>query len=296
MGTPEGEPLLQRARDLARDVDISGSRYIPDGYGAIHSALRGQRSAFGEQARRCFAEKMRSPVIHLPFAVASVVLAWQYGDHDLIELLTRRIPDHWRDLPAQHAKFALFDRVVGISERLPAPVSDDLGPIANSGLLVVDSLLRVLLDEDRDDEVLTLTEQLRDVWPATTLSGRLARAWVAYRRSDASLIPTLSSVIADADRWGLALYEAEAIELAAAHVAAVEPAAAVELLEAVAAARRSMGLRWRSGYHRVAVAGGQATARDLLDAESLAGARTRGAASTLPKAAASAIRHLADAS
>ena len=46
LGTDEGERLLRRAWDLARGVDISGSRYVPDGLGAIHAALRGQRSAF----------------------------------------------------------------------------------------------------------------------------------------------------------------------------------------------------------------------------------------------------------
>lgn len=294
LGTDEGERLLRRAWDLARGVDISGSRYVPDGLGAIHAALRGERSAFFDRARRCFAEKLRTPVLHLQLAPIFTIYGWHYGDHDLIDLVVHRIPDHWRDLPAQQAKFALFDRVVGKTERMPHPLPDEFHPTASRGLMLLDSVVRVLLDEDRDDEVIELTQSLSEHWPAAYTAGRLARAWVAYRRDDDSrLVPVLSSVLEDTGRWGIRLYEADAVELAAVRLSGDKPAVAAELLEAVDTARRDIGLHWRPSYQRAAVARAHATVRGLLAPERLTKARTLGAASTLAVSAVSAIHHLA---
>jgi hypothetical protein len=295
LGTDEGERLLHRARDLAGGVDISGSRYVTDGLGAVHAALRGERSVFRDRARRCFAEKIRTPVLHLPLAAVYTVYGWHYGEHDLIDLVVHRIPDHWRGLPAQQAKFALFDRAVGLTERLPRPLPADLYPTASRGFMHLDAVVRMLLDEDRDDEVMELTQPLGEDWPAAYVAGRLARAWVAYRRNDASLASILSAVIEDAARWGMCLYETEAVELAAVCLSADDPAVAAELLEAVDAARRDIGLQWRPSYHRTAVAHAHATLRTLLGPERLATSRSRGAASTLAASAASAVHHLAGA-
>ncbi len=131
--------------------------------------------------------------------------------------------------------------------------------------------------------------------PAAYVAGRLARAWVAYRRGVVSPEPTLSPVIQDADRWGMRLYEAEAVELAAVHLSTDQPVVAAELLAAVEAARRNIGLHWRPSYQRTAVDRADETVRGLLAPEHLAEARVRGAASTLAASAASAVYHLTGA-
>jgi hypothetical protein len=215
-----------------------------------------------------------------------------YGDHDLIDLVIHRIPGHWRDLPAQQARFALFDRAVGLTERLPQPLPDELYPTAPRGWLLIDVVVRLLLDEERDDEVIELTQSLGRDSPAAYVAGRLARAWVAYRRDHSSFASTLSQVIEDTGHWGMRLHEAEAVELAAVRLCADQPAVTAELLEAVDTARRDIGLHWRPSYQRAAVERAHATVRGLLAPERLSEARRWGGASTLVASAASAVRHL----
>ena len=161
--------------------------------------------------------------------------------------------------------------------------------------MLLDAVVRVLLDEDRDDEVIEVTQSLSQEWPAADAAGRLARAWVAYRRHDIRLLPTLSAVIEDTGRWGMRLYEAEAVELAAVRLSPDKPSVAAEVLEAVDTARRDIGLHWRPSYHRAAVAHAHVTLRTLLAPERLAEARKRGAASTLSAAIALARPDMLDA-
>ena len=119
-----------------------------------------------------------------------------------------------------------------------------------TGLVTSDVLVRALLSDDRDVDVVAWAEQVPESWPWAHAAAMLARAWAAHRRNEPCTATVLRLVIVDTARLGLQLYETEALELAAAHVAVSQPEAAAAVLGAAATARDHMGLRWRYPYPR----------------------------------------------
>jgi hypothetical protein len=294
VGTERGQVLLDRARRLARDVDISGSRYMPDGFSALHAALRGDLAAAGQFARRCLDEPIRSPAVHLPIAITFIPFARQADDSELIELVTRRIPNQWRDLPGQRRWFALLDCALasedGDAPRLPL----ELPPVRIRSLLTTDVLVRALLSDDRDDDVVAWAGQVPESWPWAHAAAMLARAWTAHRRNESCTAAVLRSVIIDTARHGLDLYTTEAVDVAAAYLADDEPAAAATLLSAATASREHMRLRWRYPYHEQSVTVATARCEEALEPASLAAAQERGVTGGTASAVALATALLAD--
>ena len=241
LGTEPGQDLLDRARRLARGLDISGSRYVPDGLSALHASLRGDMAAAGQFARRCLDEPIRSPVIHLPLAITFIPFARQADDPDLLDLVARRIPNHWRDVPGQKRWFALLDHALAPNDGSTPGVPLKLPQVRMTGLLTSDVLVRALLSDDRDVDVVAWAEQVPESWPWAHAAAMLARAWAAHRRNEPCTATVLRTVIVDTARLGLQLYETEALELAAAHVAVSQPEAAATLLGAAATARDAHG-------------------------------------------------------
>jgi predicted ATPase/class 3 adenylate cyclase len=294
LGTEPGQDLLDRARRLGRGVDISGSRYIPDGYSALHAALRGDLATAGQFARRCLDEPIRSPVIHLPIAIAFIPFARQADDPDLLDLVARRMPNHWRDLPGQKRWFALLDHALAPGDGTTPQVPLKLPQVRMIGLLTSDVLVRALLSEERDEDVVVWAERVPDSWPAAHAAAMLARAWAAYRRNEPCTAAVLRRVLADTARLGLQLYETEALELGAAYLADDQPEAAATLLGAAAAARQHMGLRWRYPYHERAVTIAATRCEEALGPASLAAVRERGVAGGSATGVALATALLAD--
>jgi predicted ATPase/class 3 adenylate cyclase len=294
LGTEVGHELLDRARRLAHGLDISGSRYVPDGFSALHAALRGDLAAAGQFARRCLDESIRSPVIHLPIAITFVPLARQADDPDLLDLVARRIPNQWRDLPGQKRWFALLDHALDPDYGTPPRVPLKLPQVRMTGLLTSDVLVRALLSDERDDDVAAWAERVPDSWPWAHAAARLGRAWAAHRRDEPCIATVLRSVIADTARLGLMLYATEALELTAAHVATDQSEAAATLLGAAAYSREHMGLRWRYPYHARAVTAAAAQCERALGEARLTAARQQGAAGGLRRAATLASAVLED--
>jgi hypothetical protein len=294
LGTERGRELLDRARHLARGLDISGSRYVPDGLSALHASLRGDLAVAGQFARRCLDEPIRSPVIHLPLALTFIPFARQADDEDLLDLVARRIPSHWRDLPGQRRWFALLDHALAPHDTSSPREPVKLPQVRFSGLLTSEVLIRALLSDERDDDVVSWAERVPDSWPWTHTAAMLARAWVAHRRSETCTDTVLRTVITDTAGLGLQLYETEALELAAAHVADRQPAAAATLLGAAGASRAQMGASRRYPYHQRAVTLTSAVCTQALGEAPVEAARERGAAGGLANAATLAIALLDD--
>jgi predicted ATPase/class 3 adenylate cyclase len=294
LGTERGQDLLDRARRLGRGLDISGNRYVPDGLSALHASLRGDLALAGQFARRCLDEPIRSPVIHLPLAIAFIPFARQADDRDLLDLVARRIPNHWRDLPGQKRWFALLDHALAPEDGSAPRVPVKLPQVRVTGLLTSELLVRALLSDERDDDVVAWAERVPESWPWAHAAAMLARAWAASRRNESYTDTVLRTVISDTARFGLQLYETEALELAAAQLAVAEPEGAATLLGAAGATREHIGLRWRYPYHQRAVTIAAGACGQALGQAALAAARERGAAGGLPGAATLAVVLLED--
>ena len=122
-------------------------------------------------------------------------------------------------------------------------------------------------------------EQVPESWPWAHVAAMLARAWAAHRRNEPCTATVLRMVIVDTARLGLQLYETEALELAAAHVAVSQPEVAAMLL---GAATSSHVTTWvcagRYPYHERGATIAAATCEQALGPAALAAARERGAA------------------
>jgi hypothetical protein len=154
--------------------------------------------------------------------------------------------------------------------------------------------MRAFLSERRDNDVVSWAEQIPEPWTWAHTAGTLARAWLAYQRDEPSTAATLlRSVIADAVSFGLRIYAAEALELAAALTSWDQPEAAATLLGATAAARQQMGLLWRYPYHEQAVTIA-AGCDQALSPTVLTAARERGVDEGFAAAVAPATALLAD--
>jgi len=278
LGTDRGTELLTRARRLADGVDMSGGHYIPDGLSALHAALRGDLATAGQMARRCLDETIRSPTIHLLLAISFIPFARQADDRELLDLITQRIPHQWRDLPGQRSWFALLDHALAPGGGSVPQEPLDTQPRNLSSWLTSDVIVRVLLSEHRDDDVVAWAEQIPDSWAWAHTAGRLARAWVAHQRGVTSTAAMLRNVIADAVHLGLNMYTTEALELAAAHTAPDHPEAAATLLGATAATRQRISLAWRYPYHEQAVTIATSRCEQALTPTVATAARARGAA------------------
>jgi predicted ATPase/class 3 adenylate cyclase len=268
VGTERGEALLDRARRLASTVDISGSRYIPDGFAATHAALRGDLAGARRLGRRCLDEPIRSPLMHLRFAIAFTSIARLGGDQPLLDLIADRIPMQWRDLPAQRQLFQYLEHALAPQES-PIPDCVDqswLGVQPFSVLVAADVFFRLLLDASRDAELARWVAEIPTTWPAAHLAGQLALAWTAFRGAEPGALSRAGLVLENSRDLGVALYQVEALDLVAAHLAATDPSTAARLLTSSDAGRRAMGLRTRYRYHQRAVTAARKAVRAGLPA------------------------------
>ena len=199
----------------------------------------------------CLNEPIRSPVIHLPFAVSFTAIARLGGDQSLLDVIADRIPTQWRELPGQRVMFRFLEHGME-PEGSPLPDLQQgwLGLTPMAALIAADALLRLLLDAGRDDELARWVAEIPTTWPAAHLAGQLALAWKAQRGAEPGALARAASVLERSHELGIALYQVEALDLIAAHLATTDTRTASRLLASSAAARRAMGLRGRFRYHQ----------------------------------------------